>query len=161
MHNKKALALYQDSGDTPGFAGAACGLAMQLIRQGAFAEAVNPNDRALRAWHLVGREKYAACHLAFLGIILANIGKGLEAQESQRCFTQAVVLLSIADTHYPSDDDLLNLYGEMNRAEAEQILRSQLSADDYAAAWAEGQSMTLEEGIALAAKIAEAGNIQA
>jgi predicted ATPase/DNA-binding SARP family transcriptional activator len=161
VHRLKALALHQESGDNVGFASAYCGLAIQLIRQREFEIAVYPNDQAMRTWHLVGNERLAACHITFLGIILANIGSQLEGQKGKQCFDQAVALLSIADAKYPPDDELLGYYQVTNRTEAEHILHSHLSSDDYAIAWAEGQSMTLEEGIALASKIAEEWNIQA
>jgi tetratricopeptide (TPR) repeat protein len=161
VYRMKALALHQESGDNVGFANASCGLAMYLIILGEFGEAVYHNDNALRTWHFVGNERFASCHIAFLGVILANIGCRLEDQKGKECFFQAVAFLSIADMQYPPDDEMKGYYGAVNRSEAEQILRSHLSADDYAAAWAEGQSMTLEEGIALASRIAEEWNIQA
>jgi tetratricopeptide (TPR) repeat protein len=160
-HWEKALALSQESGDKIGFAEASCGLAILLIRLGEFEKAVYPNDQALRAWHLVGREKYVSAHIAFLGIILANIGSRLEDPKGKPCFAQAVTLVGIADTQCPPDDGISGYYRDTNRSEAEQILHTHLSSEDYAAAWSEGQSMTLEEGVALAAKIAEAWNIQA
>ncbi len=160
-HWEKAFALFQESGDKIGFAMASCGRTMQLIRQGEFDMAVYHNDHAIRAWHLVGREIFAYVHIALMGIILANISSQMEGQKGKQYFAQAVALVSIAYAQYPDDESLSYYYQVAKGSEAEQILRSHLSADDYAAAWAEGQSMTLEEGIALASKIAEAWNIQA
>ncbi len=97
-------------------ANASCGLALQLNYQGVFDEAVYHNDRALRTWHFVGNERFASCHIAFLGIILANIGSRQEVQKSKQCFTQAVALLSIADTQYPPDDEMLGYYRFTNRS---------------------------------------------
>lgn len=155
-HDEKALALYWESGDKIGFAGASCSQAMHLIQQKEFERAVNPNDQALRNWYLGGREKFVLAHIAFLGIILANIGHKLDNDAAKTLFHQAAVLFSIADTLYPPDEELLRLYADNKRSEAEQILRSSLSPDGYTAALAEGQSMTLEQEVELATKIAAA-----
>jgi tetratricopeptide (TPR) repeat protein len=158
MHLEKALALFQESGDNVGFAQASCGLTIELIRQNAFDEAIYHNDHAMQTWHLVGREIFTAIHIGFLGIILANVGSRPDALSCERCFAQAVTFMSIADSNCPPD---IGYYRDINRSDAEKILHDHLSAADYATAWAEGQSMTLEAGVALATKIAEEWNVQA
>jgi hypothetical protein len=129
-------------------------MAMELIRQGEYERAIYPNDQALRNWHSVGKEKYVAAHLVFLGIILVNLGSAMGDQDARERFRQAVVLFSNADAYFAADAELSGFYMDTNRSGAEQILQSKSNPKEYMAAWAEGQTMSLEQAVALATKIA-------
>jgi non-specific serine/threonine protein kinase len=153
-HIAEALALYSEAEDRIGCAGASCGMAMGLIRQGEYERAIYPNDQALRNWHSVGKEKYVAAHLVFLGIILVNLGSAMGDQDARERFRQAVVLFSNADAYFAADAELSGFYMDTNRSGAEQILQSKSNPKEYMAAWAEGQTMSLEQAVALATKIA-------
>ena len=69
-----------------------------------------------------------------LALVAASVLANLEAR------TQAVVLLSFLE-HYPGRDVPWNFEQERLRKLTAQM-RSELSSEDYAAAWEEGRSLT-------------------
>lgn len=143
---REGLALRREMNDQPGIAMSLCALGRFLRRIGRLAEAEAALREALILSHTVGAMDYLARSLESLAIVLRSRG---DAAYATRMRGQAEAIRT--------RNDLAVIAADLPDYHAEnEVLRATLGEDAFAAAWAEGRQLAIEDVLAYLAITAPA-----
>lgn len=135
---QNALGFFQEQDDSPGIALALGILGNIACNQGKFDEAQSYYYEALSLDDAIGRRGVMGMHLAGLARVACSQG-ALEASAQ---------LLGYAATLIHPQRDMIPLQREAYE-QTQEIVRQQLASERFEEAWRVGESMTLEQALAL------------